>query len=166
MCVCLVSFPVDIGGTVNMRTKLGMCQLSYTSYSVDSNCKMCCQNSRNICRHVFKWFLTTTKSEASYNWRELTHNNLFWKKKKPTPVPNGNKIHTTSPLCGGFNCCLCSPRKWGKWSIFDEHIFQMGWNHQLVLMEYMFINSFFKWPTESIFKLSKNTGQIIYPPGN
>ena len=35
-------------------------------------------------------------------------------------------------LGGGFKYCLCSSL-FGEMMQFDEHIFQMGWNHQLVL---------------------------------
>ena len=40
-----------------------------------------------------------------------------------------------------------SPRKIGEMSQFDEHIFQMGWNHQLVIDVSLFItpNSFKKY---------------------
>ena len=31
------------------------------------------------------------------------------------------------------------PENWGRWTHFDEHIFQMGWNHQLD--RYIFENS-------------------------
>ena len=31
------------------------------------------------------------------------------------------------------NICYFHPENWGRWTHFDEHIFQRGWNHQLVL---------------------------------
>ena len=34
-------------------------------------------------------------------------------------------------LGGGFTYSLFSPHIWGRWTHFDEHIFQMGRNHQL-----------------------------------
>ena len=36
----------------------------------------------------------------------------------------------SSTLGGGFRYCLFSSLTWGNDLIFDEHIFQMGWNHQ------------------------------------
>ena len=38
-------------------------------------------------------------------------------------------------LVGGGNshlfCVIFAPKLWGRWSHFDEHIFQRGWKHQL-----------------------------------
>ena len=28
------------------------------------------------------------------------------------------------------------PENWGRWTQFDEHIFQMGWNHQLEILQW------------------------------
>ncbi len=58
--------------------------------------------------------------------------------KKPLPslknmmVGRWNFSFWNGLLGGGFKYFLFSPRKLGKWSNFDEHIFQLGWfNHQL-----------------------------------
>ena len=32
---------------------------------------------------------------------------------------------------GNSNMLYFHPENWGRWTKFDEHIFQMGWNHQL-----------------------------------
>ena len=32
---------------------------------------------------------------------------------------------------GNSNIFNFHPENWGRWTQFDEHIFQMGWNHQL-----------------------------------
>ena len=34
-------------------------------------------------------------------------------------------------LGGGFKYFCFHPETWGRWTQFDDHIFQMGWNHQL-----------------------------------
>ena len=42
-------------------------------------------------------------------------------------------------LAGGFKYFWnFHPDPWGRWTHFDEHIFQRGWNHQLV---YSFVDS-------------------------
>ena len=33
---------------------------------------------------------------------------------------------------GNSNIFYFHPKNWGRWTHFDEHIFQRGWNHQLV----------------------------------
>ena len=41
---------------------------------------------------------------------------------------------------GGFRYFLYfHPEKWGRWSHFDVHIFQMGWNHQLVVVYVIYL---------------------------
>ena len=47
-----------------------------------------------------------------------------WERQLPAPT-------ITSLGGGNSNICLFSPRSLGKWSKFDEHVFQMGWSHQL-----------------------------------
>ncbi len=32
---------------------------------------------------------------------------------------------------GNSNSFYFLPENWGRWTHVDEHIFQMGWNHQL-----------------------------------
>ena len=122
MCVCIVSFSVDLGGTVNMRTKLGMFHCPTRPYSVDSNCKMCWKEFSKNCRHVLKWFLTIPKSEASYNWRELTHNNLFWKKKHIESCSQWKKIIYNN---SSWKTCVSTPfsndQQWVYLQIIQEY---------------------------------------------
>ena len=33
-------------------------------------------------------------------------------------------------LGGGFKYFFFTPKIWGRWTQFDDHIFQVGWNHQ------------------------------------
>ena len=49
-------------------------------------------------------------------------------------LPNG--LFKSSPYLGGgfIHIFYFQPELWGRWTHFDEHIFQMGWfNHQRVL---------------------------------
>ena len=57
-------------------------------------------------------------------------------------------------LGGGFKHFLFSSPILGKWSNFDEHIFQMGWfNHQLVYIEKILkLEMYFNWNCQ-VYKL-------------
>ena len=37
-----------------------------------------------------------------------------------------------------FQRCFIFTSIWGRWTHFDEHIFQMGWNHQLAMLNWWF----------------------------
>ena len=40
-------------------------------------------------------------------------------------------LHDWVFLGGGFNFFCFHPENWGRWTQFDEHMCQLGWNHQL-----------------------------------
>ena len=39
---------------------------------------------------------------------------------------------------GNSNIFYFHPEPWGRWTHFDDHIFQMGWNHQLGVVRVIF----------------------------
>ena len=57
------------------------------------------------------------------------------------------------------------PENWGRWTHFDEHIFQRGWNHQLVLLGGIFLLRWKKgsgWaPKEFVHSPLKNLKKTI-----
>ena len=44
-------------------------------------------------------------------------------------------------LGGGFKYVFFHPENWGRWTHFDNHIFQIGWNHQLELEYVLFVTT-------------------------
>ena len=64
----------------------------------------------------------------------------LWEVSKYKQVPyvfskesNLSQGEKTMATVGGGNSKIfgiCIPKIWGRWTHFDEHIFQMGWNHQ------------------------------------
>ena len=49
------------------------------------------------------------------------------------PPTLGFMVSFHGKLVGGnSNIFYFHPKNWGRWTHFDEHIFQRGWNHQLV----------------------------------
>ena len=118
-------------------------------------------HSKLTCIIFFRWVGETQPPTSCGDWRFLV-SRTWWEKahqvsaerasawswasqmgtffhgeaSQPTTYLPGNKAFIMHYLGGGnSNICYFYPRTLGKWSIFDEHIFQMGWfNHQLVMV--------------------------------
>ena len=67
----------------------------------------------------------------------MTRDNDQWPKqgnKAPTPrvvLILINIWKSKHHLGGGNSNIFFTPNVWGRWTQFDEHFFQVGWNHQL-----------------------------------
>ena len=57
---------------------------------------------------------------------------IFTKEIRPSQVVGVNKISFIWSVVS--NIFYFQPEPWGRWTHVDEHIFEMGWNHQLVMV--------------------------------
>ena len=98
-------------------------------------------------------------------WGHLRGFLLGMKFNLPCQVAIGNIQYETTCLGGGFNFFLFHPENWGRWTHFDDHIFQRGWfNHQLVTVCTVLLSQVINWsflwldcctiPTESLKQLA------------
>ena len=116
--------------------------------------------------HDYSWHDYTKKLIPKRSFlRSLSKNckKTPWKLKNATPKNKfspwkGTIIRTKPSLDGGNSNIFCfHPEPWGRWTQFDEHIFQMGW---------------LKPPTCSFFRFKKcvfSTGVLLatcptFPP--
>ena len=78
------------------------------------------------------------------SWVRLSPSNLLaWSRTNSHSRRCGDRSFREKLLRGGgslrvvviSNIFYVHPENWGRWTQFDEHIFQRGWNHQLVLKQ-------------------------------
>ena len=101
---------------------------------------------------------------------------VFPKNRGKTPKMDGENTGKPYFLMDdwmiGFKHFLCSSRTLGRWTQFDEHIFQRGWfNHQLAIVCMQPVQRLGKvWPHEVPWLLKARTvkicaGEILLPSG-
>ncbi len=72
------------------------------------------------------------KQQLTFSWSTSSKKNNLWWQFPSRPREKKELEDLRGCLGGGFKYVLLSPL-FGEDSHFDEHIFQMGWNHQLVV---------------------------------
>ena len=77
---------------------------------------------------ISTWLESPPPSGAS-TWM----NPIIWMKPKSCALVNALEIHWVVVFFLNIFSNFHPYLNWGRWSHLDEHIFQMGWNHQLGL---------------------------------
>ena len=77
-----------------------------------------------------KWVSQWWISPAFFGVISIHENNVFG--SGPTLKQNKKSAGEILGYVVISNIFYFHPKKWGRWTHFDEHIFQMGWNHQPV----------------------------------
>ena len=88
-------------------------------------------NTSNFCS-ASCWFFEGCMVHFCYRWCLAMNVTLVW---GSVPSCSWDQIHDCYSIVylggGVLNMFYFHPENWGRWTQFDEHIFQMGWfNHQ------------------------------------
>ena len=98
-------------------------------------CCWCCVVSMLFLPHFCSWNanncdLYAFSHDTCFSWKKMF---VFgWICVFFPGFPTGNVEYNQNLGGGNSNIFYDHPENWGRWTHFDEHIFQMGWfNHQL-----------------------------------